>query len=118
MNSPRRWWWLHATSWLFALVGVVFLVISHGHYTLDVILSYFICTRIFWLYHTMAAHPTLRSSVHNHHRKEFWFPIFRWLEADIQRPVPRRFQFPLPIPGFLSSLESRRRVGNGRPAIE
>ncbi|KAK6015675.1 hypothetical protein OSTOST_18873, partial [Ostertagia ostertagi] len=61
-NSPRRWRILHIFSWLVALVGVVFLVISRGHYTLDVILSYFICTRVFWNYHTMVAHPTIRVS--------------------------------------------------------
>lgn len=48
--------------WVVALVGVIFLVISRGHYTLDVILSYFICTRVFWNYHTMVAHPTMRVS--------------------------------------------------------
>uniref|UniRef100_A0A183GRG4 PAP2_C domain-containing protein n=2 Tax=Heligmosomoides polygyrus TaxID=6339 RepID=A0A183GRG4_HELPZ len=58
--SPRRWRILHMFFWVVALVGVIFLVISRGHYTLDVILSYFICTRVFWNYHTMVAHPTMR----------------------------------------------------------
>ncbi|KAK6015676.1 hypothetical protein OSTOST_18872, partial [Ostertagia ostertagi] len=64
-DSPRRWRILHIFSWLVALVGVVFLVISRGHYTLDVILSYFICTRVFWNYHTMVAHPTIRVTINS-----------------------------------------------------
>ncbi|CAI5448747.1 unnamed protein product [Caenorhabditis angaria] len=113
--SPRRWWFLHISWWILAAVGVVFLVISHGHYTIDVILSYFICTRVFWIYHTMAAHPTLRSSLHNHHRKEFWFGAFKWLESDIQRPVPRRFDIPFPLNHIYNSVVQQR---NRRNRIE
>ncbi|VDM54609.1 unnamed protein product [Angiostrongylus costaricensis] len=110
--SPRRWRILHAFYWLVAFVGVVFLVISRGHYTLDVILSYFICTRVFWSYHTMVAHPTLRLSTQNHHRKEFWFPLFKYMECNVLKPVPRRFDCPL-LTNRLRSV-FRRRVANSR----
>ncbi|KAJ1356927.1 Phosphatidylcholine:ceramide cholinephosphotransferase 1 [Parelaphostrongylus tenuis] len=110
--SPRRWRLLHVFYWLVALTGVVFLVISRGHYTLDVILSYFICTRVFWSYHTMVAHPTLRLSAQNHHRKEFWFPLFNYMECNVMKPVPRRFDCPLPTNRLRSVL--RRRVANSR----
>ncbi|VDL81171.1 unnamed protein product [Nippostrongylus brasiliensis] len=111
-NSPRRWRILHLFFWLVALVGVIFLVISRGHYTLDVILSYFICTRVFWNYHTLVAHPTVRLSTHNHHRKEFWFPLFRWMENGVLKPIPRRFDCPLPLSRLRSVF--RRRVANAR----
>ncbi|PAV91703.1 hypothetical protein WR25_23162 isoform G [Diploscapter pachys] len=87
--SPRRWRIVHALYWLAAIVGGAFLVVSRGHYTIDVILSYFICTRMFWVYHTMAANPTLRMSSHNHHRKEYWFYFFHYLERSVMKPVPR-----------------------------
>ncbi|PIO64240.1 hypothetical protein TELCIR_14140 [Teladorsagia circumcincta] len=87
-------------------------LISRGHYTLDVILSYFICTRVFWNYHTMVAHPTIRLSTQNHHRKEFWFPLFRWMECNVLKPIPRRFDCPLPM-GRMRSV-FRRRVANAR----
>ncbi|CAB3406051.1 unnamed protein product [Caenorhabditis bovis] len=116
--SPRRWWWLHWTAYFTSFVAVVFLVISHGHYTIDVVISYYICTRIFWIYHTMAAHPTLKNSSHNHHRKEFWFYLMSWLEADIQRPVPRRFEPPFPLNRALAYLTNRRDRRADRYAIE
>ncbi|EPB78358.1 hypothetical protein ANCCEY_02588 [Ancylostoma ceylanicum] len=60
----------------------------------------------------MAAHPTIRLSTQNHHRKEFWFPLFRYMEGSVLKPVPRRFDCPLPM-GRLRSV-FRRRVGNAR----
>ena len=126
-DSPRSWWPLHWLAWLATVVGVGFLVVSRGHYTIDVIISYYVCTRVFWNYHTLAAHTTLRvshqpqmpptrlfqNSVHNHHRKEFWFPIFQILESKIQKPVPRRFDSPIPLGSVLVVLD-RRRNSNAR----
>ncbi|VDN55767.1 unnamed protein product [Dracunculus medinensis] len=58
--SPRRWKPLHFLSILISMVGVILLLISRGHYTIDVIISYWISTRIFWIYHTLAACSNLR----------------------------------------------------------
>ncbi|CAL2040500.1 unnamed protein product [Caenorhabditis brenneri] len=120
--SPRRFYLLHWTSWLVCAVGVIFLVLSHGHYTIDVILSYFACTRVFWAYHTQAAHPSIRLSVQNHQAKEFWFPMLRWFEGDIRRPVPRRFDCPISYSQVCSAFRRVRprgsRSGNARPAFE
>ncbi|EFO93703.1 CRE-SMS-1 protein [Caenorhabditis remanei] len=120
--SPRRFYILHWLSWLVCAVGVVFLVLSHGHYTIDVILSYFACTRVFWAYHTQAAHPSIRLSVQNHQAKEFWFPMLRWFEGDIRRPVPRRFDCPISYSQVCSAFRRVRprgsRTGSARPAFE
>ncbi|CAP26245.2 Protein CBR-SMS-1 [Caenorhabditis briggsae] len=120
--SPRRFYILHWLSWLVCAVGVVFLVLSHGHYTIDVILSYFACTRVFWAYHTQAAHPSIRLSVQNHQAKEFWFPMLRWFEGDIRRPVPRRFDCPISYSQVCNAFRRVRprgsRTGSARPAFE
>uniref|UniRef100_A0A1I7T4Z9 PAP2_C domain-containing protein n=1 Tax=Caenorhabditis tropicalis TaxID=1561998 RepID=A0A1I7T4Z9_9PELO len=120
--SPRRFYVLHWLSWLVCAVGVVFLVLSHGHYTIDVILSYFACTRVFWAYHTQAAHPSIRLSVQNHQAKEFWFPMLRWFEGDIRRPVPRRFDCPISYSQVCNAFRRVRprgsRSGSARPAFE
>lgn len=39
-----------ATSW----TGIIGLLISHGHYTIDVIIGYYATTRMFWIYHALA----------------------------------------------------------------
>lgn len=37
-----------------ALVGVLMVLVAHGHYTIDVLIAYYITTRLFWVYHTLA----------------------------------------------------------------
>lgn len=48
-----------------AAVGVAMVQISHGHYTVDVVIAYFITTRIFWTYHTLANNAILKVSIQN-----------------------------------------------------
>lgn len=52
-DSPRRISALQWVSWLFALVGVFMVLLAHGHYTIDVLIAYYITTRLFWTYHTL-----------------------------------------------------------------
>ncbi|GMS97102.1 hypothetical protein PENTCL1PPCAC_19277, partial [Pristionchus entomophagus] len=94
--SPRRWRIVHWFSWLMTLTGMFLLVMSRGHYTIDVIISYVVCTRLFYVYHTMAAMPSLRISPQNHHRKEIWWRLFEFMEGRIMRPLPRRYDNPVP----------------------
>lgn len=35
-------------------MGVFSILLAHDHYTIDVVVAYFITTRLFWWYHTMA----------------------------------------------------------------
>lgn len=92
LDSPRHWRLLHYASALVSLVGVTFVVISRGHYTLDVILAYWISTRVFWQYHTLAGFGVLRDGRqdHNHLRKTIWFPLFKFMEGNVLRPLPAR----------------------------
>ncbi|VDM45304.1 unnamed protein product [Toxocara canis] len=60
--SPRRWKPLHFLSLMVSAAGVILLLISRGHYSIDVIISYWISTRVFWTYHTLAAYPNLKAS--------------------------------------------------------
>lgn len=53
-DSPRSFWWYHLTCWLLSAVGVVCILVAHEHYSVDVVVAYFITSRLFWWYHTMA----------------------------------------------------------------
>ncbi|VDM96479.1 unnamed protein product [Thelazia callipaeda] len=94
--SPRRWKPLHFLSIVISGAGVILLLISRAHYTIDVIISYWISTRVFWTYHTLAAFPNLRnaSSHYNHLSKFYWYRLFLFMEGNLQKPVPRRFDWP------------------------
>ncbi|KAH7729316.1 Phosphatidylcholine:ceramide cholinephosphotransferase 1 [Aphelenchoides avenae] len=96
--SPRHWRFLHFLSFLGAVTGVAFLLASRGHYTIDVILSYWITTQIFWSYHTFADVPTLRDTrrEHNHLSNVIWYRLFLFMEGSVNRPVPHRYDLPFP----------------------
>jgi len=59
-DSPKRWFVLHWASWFMAAVGVLMVLIAHGHYTIDVIIAYLVTTRLFWIYHTLANNVYLK----------------------------------------------------------
>lgn len=77
---------------ILATIGVLCLIFSRGHYTIDVIIAYWITTRTFWEYHTLANIPLLRNNQQNrnHLIKSIWFPIFKFMESNVLRPVPRK----------------------------
>jgi len=45
------------------VIGVVMLQLSHGHYSIDVVIAYFFTTRIFWIYHTLANNAALKNGI-------------------------------------------------------
>ena len=63
-DSPRRWFLLHWLSFCTTVTGVLTLLFARGHYSIDVVLAYWVTTRIWWIYHTMANNPEfLRSAL-------------------------------------------------------
>jgi len=95
--SPSRFKLLHWASFLVSTCGVIFLLLGRGHYSIDVILAYFVTTRIWWIYHTLANNSTLRTAGdHNLLANECWWHAFRWFEGKTKGPLPRKYNLPLP----------------------
>jgi len=95
--SPRNFKLLHWASFITSVCGVVFLLIGRGHYSVDCILAYYVTTRIWWIYHTLAHNQTLRSSgEHNLLSNAWWWYAFRWFEGKTSGPLPRHYNLPLP----------------------
>uniref|UniRef100_A0A914I3Z8 N(6)-L-threonylcarbamoyladenine synthase n=1 Tax=Globodera rostochiensis TaxID=31243 RepID=A0A914I3Z8_GLORO len=94
--SPRRWRPLHFLAFSLASVGILSLLFSRGHYSIDVIIAYWVTTRLFWMYHTLADLPSLRNELHgrNHLTKAIWFRLFLWMEGNVLRPIPRKYELP------------------------
>ena len=44
---------------LLAASGIICIVLSHEHYTIDILIAYFVTTHHFWVYHTMASDSRL-----------------------------------------------------------
>lgn len=95
--SPRRYLVLHIFSLLLTIAGVVMLLISRGHYTIDVVVAYWITSRLWWTYHTLANNQGLKlRGGHNHMDNVWWWYIFRYFETNIYAPVPKSYSLPLP----------------------
>ncbi|KAI6171426.1 PAP2-C domain-containing protein [Aphelenchoides bicaudatus] len=105
--SPRHWRFLHWISAIASTVGVFCLLISRGHYTVDVVIAYWITTRVFWQYHTLAGFAVLRDGrqEHNHLTKIIWYPLFRYMESNVLRPLPHKYGLP-----FSCSWDRIRRI--------
>merc|ERR1719147_410190 len=97
--SPRRFILLHWISFLTSLCGVIFLLLARGHYTIVVLLAYYVTSRIWWLYHTLAHNNQLKSrGEHNFLDNMCWWHVFRFFESNIREPLPRRYSLPIPKP--------------------
>lgn len=108
--SPRWMWWYHWFCWLLSASGVVCILIAHEHYSIDVVIGYFVTTRIFWWYHTMANTHALRQDPNNYLSRTWWNPIFKFLERNVQTTVPIVFSWPVALP---SSCRQRYRMVEG-----
>jgi len=95
--SPKRFLLLHWTSFITAICGVIFLLLARGHYTIDVILAYYVSSRLWWIYHTMAHNNNLKTrGPHNLLDNLWWWHIFSWFEDKTAGPLPRQYSLPLP----------------------
>uniref|UniRef100_A0A0N4ZCX7 PAP2_C domain-containing protein n=1 Tax=Parastrongyloides trichosuri TaxID=131310 RepID=A0A0N4ZCX7_PARTI len=95
--SPSKWKYIQYITWPITFTGIAFLLISRGHYTIDVAISYWLTTRLFWEYHTFAANQYLRNdqSKDNHFRKYGWLFICRIMETNIHTNIPEEFDNPI-----------------------
>merc|ERR1712038_413516 len=95
--SPRRFVILHWLSFLVSLAGICGLVVARGHYSIDVILAYFVTTRLWWIYHAMATSNHFKKrSDENFLSQAWWFWIFHYFEKNVPCHLPRRFSISLP----------------------
>uniref|UniRef100_A0A8C4RR18 Phosphatidylcholine:ceramide cholinephosphotransferase 1 n=1 Tax=Erpetoichthys calabaricus TaxID=27687 RepID=A0A8C4RR18_ERPCA len=110
--SPRRFWYYHWVCWLLSVVGVFCILLAHDHYTVDVVVAYFITTRLFWWYHTMANQQVLKeASQTNFSSRVWWFRAFKYFEQNVQGIVPRNYQWPFPCrPSFISRQVKYNRI--------
>ncbi|KAJ8684785.1 hypothetical protein QAD02_020578, partial [Eretmocerus hayati] len=58
--SPKKFYIVHWLAGLSSIIGVMMVLISHGHYTVDVIIAYYVTTRLWSIYHTMANNVYLK----------------------------------------------------------
>ena len=111
--SPKNFVILHRASFISAVIGVILLLLARGHYTIDVLLAYYVSSRLWWVYHTLAHNDTLkRPGPHNLLTHLWWWTIFSFFETKIRGPLPNQFSLPLPqrLKRFLKAKICRQGV--------
>lgn len=103
--TPKSFWILHWFSLLLGWGGVGALMLAKGHYSVDVILAYFITTRLWYMQHTIIAFSQLQQSnqLQNHLSKMWWWGILVWFEKNVRQPVPNEYDVPRPWRYFYKS---------------
>ncbi|OQV13681.1 putative Phosphatidylcholine:ceramide cholinephosphotransferase 1 [Hypsibius exemplaris] len=98
--APRKLIPIVVLSYLFAVTGIVMVSVSRGHYTVDIIVAYYITTRIFWMYHSMVANASLKEfGPTNYFTNVCWFRLMRFCEANVAvGKLPKHYTWPLPFP--------------------
>ncbi|XP_076361951.1 phosphatidylcholine:ceramide cholinephosphotransferase 1-like [Tachypleus tridentatus] len=96
--TPRRCWILHWVFWCASVTGIFMVLLSRGHYTVDVVLAYFVTSRVFWIYHTLANNHFLKTAgPTNYFAQLWWFHIFSYFERNVTGIVPCQYEWPLPL---------------------
>ncbi|XP_057335598.1 phosphatidylcholine:ceramide cholinephosphotransferase 2-like isoform X2 [Microplitis mediator] len=107
--SPKRCQPVHWIAGITAFLGVIMVLIAHCHYTVDVIIAYWVTTRLWYIYHTLANNAQLKQyGPNNFLARLWWFPLFRYFEKNVGATVPRQYDWPLPWPRrFLAKHPNR-----------
>ncbi|XP_043507813.1 phosphatidylcholine:ceramide cholinephosphotransferase 2-like isoform X2 [Frieseomelitta varia] len=107
--SPKRFQPIHWLAGIAVLTGVIMVLVAHGHYTVDVLIAYYVTTRLWYIYHTLANNSHLKQyEPNNFLARLWWFPIFKYFEKNVGGTVPRQYDWPLPWPRrFLAKHPNR-----------
>lgn len=82
-------------------LGIAALVVSGGHYTMDVLIAYWLTSHVFWGYHQMfemrkEERPKAPMS------RLWWFWLCYWFESDVPHGIlENRWNWPLSEPKFM-----------------
>lgn len=88
-------------SWVLNLFGVFFILAGHEHYSIDVFIAFYISTRLFLYYHTLANNRALYQG--DRKRTRIWFPLFYFFESGVNGIVPNQFE--IPFKGCVAQLQ-------------
>merc|ERR1719369_2019913 len=109
--SPSRFFLLHWASLIVSFSGIIFLLLARGHYSIDVVVAYWVSSRIWWTYHTMANIREVRENQeYNMFRGLWWWYAFRYFEVNIPGPLPNNYSLPCSekMKKWVSRIKQRR----------
>jgi len=93
--TSRRLYYLHTFSWVLNVFGIFFIAASHEHYSIDIFIGFYVSTRLFLYYHTLANNRDLMQR--DNKRTRIWFPLFSFFESRIGGIVSNEFENPFSL---------------------
>lgn len=87
--------WLHTGCWILNVFGLFFILGAHEHYSIDVFVAFYITSRLFLYYHSLANNKVLFQR--DHKRVKIWFPLLSYFESNIHSIVPNEYECPTRI---------------------
>lgn len=106
--TPHRMYYIHTTTWVFNLFGIFFILAAHEHYSIDVFIAFYITSRLFLYYHTLANNRSLM--LRDKQKRQLWFPLFSYFESKCDGIVPNEYEWPFRYPkSFVAYFERRRK---------
>lgn len=91
-DTRRQLYFLHTFTWMLNMFGIFFILAAHEHYSIDVFVAFYITSRLFLYYHTLANNQALMQRDSN--RTRIWFPLFSFFESSVDGIVPNEFEPP------------------------
>uniref|UniRef100_H2YCU8 SAM domain-containing protein n=1 Tax=Ciona savignyi TaxID=51511 RepID=H2YCU8_CIOSA len=91
--TPTKFYRLHTLSWVLNLFGIFFVLAAHEHYSIDVVIAFYITSRIFLYYHMLA---NTRCYWHSK-RVKIWFPLLSYFECNVPGKVPNEYEWPIQL---------------------
>lgn len=88
--TPRHLYFLHTMTWLLNMFGIFFILAAHEHYSIDVFVAFYITSRLFLYYHTLANNQVALMS-HDSNRTRIWFPMFSYFESSVDGIIPNEY---------------------------
>ncbi|KAJ9445381.1 Sphingomyelin synthase-related 1 [Diplonema papillatum] len=77
--TPESWTSFHRTVWATALSGIVCVLAGHEHYSIDCFIAFYISSRVFAYYHTLALQMPVMTE-RQASKVNLWFPLVAYFE--------------------------------------
>lgn len=95
--TPNEWKGFHIITWMLNLFGMFFILAAHEHYSIDVFIAFYISSRLFSYYHTIAnIHFSVKQmSGHDVLTDAGYIPFFGYFEEHTRGVLQNEYGIPL-----------------------
>uniref|UniRef100_A0AC35TQY7 PAP2_C domain-containing protein n=1 Tax=Rhabditophanes sp. KR3021 TaxID=114890 RepID=A0AC35TQY7_9BILA len=105
--TPKGLFWLRYVVTPITFCGMLALVVSGGHYSIDVLIAYWLCSHVFWSYHQIFELPLQERKSQNLARM-WWFWLVYWFEETVPPgALKNKWNWPFPGPLFMKELAKK-----------